>query len=50
MAGGATKKTVNAHPKVMRIPADLRVLRQYAEPIIQEMRKDHNSRMSRGKK
>ena len=44
----AAKKTVNATPKVFRVPADLIPLQNYGVPIIHQMRKAHHWRMTEG--
>lgn len=46
----AAKKTVNAYPKVFRVPADLPPLGTYGTLIINQMRKAHNWRMTEGVK
>lgn len=45
MATNAPKPKNYGYPKVFRIPADLRPLREYAVPIISSMRKAHQGRM-----
>ena len=44
----AAKKTVNATPKVFRVPADIAALGSYGVIIIQQMRKAHHWRMTEG--
>jgi hypothetical protein len=46
----AAKKTVNANPKVFRVPADLRPLENHATIIINQMRAAHRWRMTDGVK
>lgn len=46
----AAKKTVNATPKVFRVPADLIPLENYGTMIINQMRKAHQWRMTEGVK
>jgi hypothetical protein len=46
----AAKKTVNANPKVFRVPADLIPLENHANIIIQQMRRHHHWRMTDGVK
>ncbi len=50
MAEATGKKTVNANPKVFRIPADITALGAAATPLINQMRQWHHWRMTDGVK
>jgi hypothetical protein len=45
-----TKKSVNAYPKVFRIPPDITALGAAGVPLINQMRNWHHWRMTEGVK
>ncbi len=50
MAEATGKKTVNANPKMFRVPADMTALGSAATPLIKMMRAWHQWRMTDGAK